>query len=246
MVIRKVVNDFVKNNPSFIGAKIIFSRSRQTDSLSVEEYLNQAISLKSQFPNFMCGFDLVGQEDLGKPLQDFIPELLNPNILNSMDYFFHAGETNWYGTTTDENLFDAIMMHPKRIGHGYALNKHPLLGNLVKQLDICIEVNPLSNQVLHLVKDLRNHPAAYFIANNFPMVVSSDDPGFWGATPLSHDFYVTFLGIASAHADLRLLKQLAINSIKYSCMSPNQKTVAFKKWRYSWNKWIENVVSMRN
>lgn len=210
----------------------------------MEEYLNEAVTLKSQFPNFMCGFDLVGQEDLGKPLQEFIPELLGTP--NTMDFFFHAGETNWYGTTTDENLFDAVMMHPKRIGHGYALNKHPLIVDLVKQLDICIEVNPLSNQVLHLVKDLRNHPAAYFIANNFPMVVSSDDPSFWNAAPLSHDFYVTFLGIASAHADLRLLKQLAINSIKYSCMSPNQKAAAFKKWRFSWNRWIKDVVSLRN
>ncbi|KAL5291183.1 CECR1.2 family protein [Megaselia abdita] len=190
-IVKKVVNDFVNKNPSFIGTKVIFSRIRRTDSMSVKEYLNKAVSLKSDFPDFMCGFDLVGQEDLGKTLQDFLPELLSKT--GSMDYFFRAGETNWYGTTTDENLFDAILMRPKRIGHGYALNKHPLLGDLVKQLDICIEENPLSNQILNLVKDLRNHPAAYFIANNYPIVISSDDPGFWGATPLSRDFYITFL-----------------------------------------------------
>ncbi|KAL5291028.1 CECR1.2 family protein [Megaselia abdita] len=243
-VIEKVVEDFIKKNPSFIGAKVIFSKSRRTEPISVEEYLNEAVTLKSQFPNFMCGFDLVGQEDLGKPLQEFIPELLSKT--DSMNYFFHAGETNWYGTTTDENLFDAVLMLPKRIGHGFALNKHPLIVDIIKHNDICIEVNPLSNQVLHLVKDLRNHPAAYFIANNIPMVVSSDDPGFWGAAPLSHDFYVTFLGIASVHADLRLLKQLAINSIQYSCMSPNEKTVAFQKWRSSWNLWIKEVASLKN
>lgn len=223
---------------------MISSRFRRTDAQSVQEYLQEAVIMKAQFPNFMCGFDLVGQEDLGKPLKDFIPELLNTP--NSLEYFFHAGETNWYGTTSDENLFDAVMLHSKRIGHGYALNKHPVLAELVKKLDICIEVNPLSNQILHLVKDLRNHPAAYFLANNFPMVISSDDPGYWGAAPLSDDFYVTFLGIASAHADLRLLKQLAINSIKYSCMSQNQKKVAFKKWRSEWFQWIRNVVSLSN
>ncbi|KAL5291182.1 CECR1.2 family protein [Megaselia abdita] len=237
-IVKKVVNDFVNKNPSFIGAKVIFSRNRRTDSLSVKEYLNEAVALKSDFPDFMCGFDLVGQEDLGKTLQDFLPELLSKT--GSMDYFFHSGETNWYGTISDENLFDAILMRPKRIGHGYALNKHPLLGDLIKQLDICIEVNPLSNQILNLVKDLRNHPAAYFIANNYPMVISSDDPGFWGATPLSHDFYITFLEIASAHSDLKLLKQLAMNSIQYSCMSPKEKDVAFQKWRSSWNRWIKD------
>lgn len=237
-----MIEDFSRNNPSFIGAKVIFSRSRLTDPTTVEEYLKDAMTLKSQFPNLICGFDMVGQEDLGKPLQYFLPELLK--VANSMDFFFHAGETNWYGTTTDENLFDAVLLRTKRIGHGFALNKHPTLANLVKERDICIEVNPLSNQVLHLVKDLRNHPAAYFIANNFPMVISSDDPGFWGAAPLSHDFYATFLGIASAHADLRFLKQLAMNSIKYSCMDPNMKNMAFEKWRQNWNKWIENIVSV--
>lgn len=234
----------MRKNPSFIGAKVIYSRYRRVDPQTVEEYLQDAVLMKTQFPNFMCGFDLVGQEDLGRPLKDFIPEFLNtPNFI---DYYFHAGETNWYGTTSDENLFDAVMLRSKRIGHGYALNKHPLLAELVKELDICIEVNPISNQELLLVKDLRNHPAAYFIANNFPMVISSDDPGYWGAAPLSDDFYVTFLGIASAHADIRLLKQLAINSIKYSCMSPNQKSVAFKKWRSKWYQWIKYVVSTRN
>lgn len=34
-----------------------------------------------------------------------------------------------------------------RIGHGYALAKHPTLLQLVKERDIAIEINPLSNQV---------------------------------------------------------------------------------------------------
>lgn len=243
-IIQKVVDDFVAKNPSFIGAKIILSKSRNTDNQTVEKYLTEAMSLKSQFPDSICGFDLVGQEDIGKPLKEFIPELLN--MKEKMDFFFHAGETNWYGTTTDENLIDAVLLGSKRIGHGYALNKHPLIVNLIKDRDIAVEVNPLSNQILNSVKDLRNHPAAYFIANNVPMVVSSDDPGFWKAAPLSHDFYVTFFGIAPAYADLRFLKQLALNSIKYSCMSEDEKKVASSKWKHNWKAWIKDVVDLKN
>lgn len=223
---------------------MIYSKHRPVDSSSVAEYLKEALNLKSQYPNQICGFDFVGQEDLLTPLKDFLSVLMNTS--NSIDYFFHAGETNWYGTSIDENLLDAVMMHSKRIGHGYALNKHPAIANLVKENDICIEVNPISNQVLHLVKDLRNHPAAYLIANNFPIVISSDDPGFWGAAPLSDDFYVTFLGIAPAQADLRFLKQLALNSIKYSCITETQKAVALTKWKNLWNQWIHFVASMNN
>ena len=48
-------------------------------------------------PDFFIGFDLVGQEDLGQPLLKFADELLEAKNTTSLQYFFHAGETNWQG-----------------------------------------------------------------------------------------------------------------------------------------------------
>lgn len=63
-------------------------------------------------------------------------------------------------------------MNTKRIGHGYSLYKHPILWAAFKEKDIAIEISPISNQVLHLVQDLRNHPASFYISENIPIVVS--------------------------------------------------------------------------
>jgi len=69
-------------------------------------------------------------------------------------------------------------------------------------------------QVLGLVSDLRNHPAATLIQEGFPMILASDDMGTWEAQGLSDDFYEAFMGMTSKTTDLRLLKRLVFNSIK--------------------------------
>lgn len=197
------------------------------------------IPFQEKYPDFLAGFDLVGQEDLGRPLSEFVEQLLQ--VPDTIDFYFHAGETNWYGSSVDENLIDALLLGTKRIGHGFGLVKHPVVLDMVKKLNVAIEVNPVSNQVLQLISDFRNHPCSQFFADGYPVVISSDDPSFWKASPLSHDYYIAFLGIASQHADLRLLKKLALNSIQYSSLSVDEKFNALTKWQVKWEEFLDHV-----
>ena len=95
---------------------------REVNDETFSTYLPIMLKLQKNFPEFVAGFDLVGQEDrgnlkehsfliinnkllenfVGRPLIDFAEKLLKyPENIN---FFFHAGESNWMGTSSDENL----------------------------------------------------------------------------------------------------------------------------------------------
>lgn len=71
-----------------------------------------------------------------------------------------------------DTQIDAVLLGTKRIGHGFAIVKYPNILKLVKERKIGIEVNPISNQVLKLVDDLRNHPSAILFSDDYPVVIS--------------------------------------------------------------------------
>lgn len=75
-------------------------------------------------------------------------------------------------STCFEPQIDAVLLGTKRIGHGFGIVKYPNVLKMVKERKIGIEVNPLSNQVLKLVDDLRNHPCAVLMSDDYPVVIS--------------------------------------------------------------------------
>ncbi|XP_041471477.1 adenosine deaminase AGSA-like isoform X1 [Lytechinus variegatus] len=243
----RVLQDFKNQYPDdFVGGKIILSSLRYpVNRTLVEDQLNLAMDFRKKYPEFFAGYDLVGEEDSGGPLIAYINELLTPSQLGvDLPFFFHAGETDWEGEFVDRNLIDAVLLNTSRIGHGYAINKHPVVMETIKSKGIAIELNPISNQILHLVHDLRDHVGAGLIADDFPVVVSSDDPIVWEALPLSHDYYMAFMAMSGESTGLTLLKQLAINTIKYSAMTQAEKSAASTLWQAKWDRFITEMIAM--
>lgn len=118
----------------------------------------------------MLGFDLVGNENQLRPLIDFIEPLLYFRKRQAEEgleipFVFHAGETLGDGDFPDNNVYDALLLGAKRIGHGLALEvilydvhtnmylrfslvKHPKLMQACREQGIMLEVCPISYVLL--------------------------------------------------------------------------------------------------
>ncbi|XP_055900700.1 adenosine deaminase AGSA-like isoform X1 [Biomphalaria glabrata] len=235
-IYKQVTEEFVRENPDFLGAKIIMSGLRFFESSAIKESVKVAKTLRQKYPHFFAGYDLVGQEDPNNPLTFYSATLRQAS--KELPYYFHAAETNWQETDVDYNLVDALLLNTRRIGHGYGISKHPKLMEIIRERKIAVEVSPISNQLLGLVSDLRNHPMASLMASGYPVVISSDDPGTWEAAPLSHDFFMAFMNLAGKETGLAFLKQLALNSFEYSAMNRSEKSRAKLLWTSKWNSFI--------
>ena len=113
----------------------------------------------------VIGFDMVNEEDFTPELDAFMPQIVEAiykakGMGKDFPLYLHCGETNDKSHT---QLYDAILLGTKRIGHGFHLAFHPDLMKLVKEKDICIECCPVSNFVLGYTLDLRCHPTRSFL-----------------------------------------------------------------------------------
>jgi adenosine deaminase CECR1 len=224
-----------RDNPELKVKYIIYSLRSATRE-QIAQSLDFALDQRAANPGLIVGYDLVEEEDKEHTNLYFINELIDARHKAeersiTLPLYLHSGESNW---TENENVLDAILLDAKRIGHGIALFKHPLLMQMVKERSIAIEVCPISNQVLGFVADLRNHPAVLYINSGLPVVICPDDPALWKST-FSHDFYAAFMAWG---LDLKCLKQLVMNSLIYSAMGPIEKERALELWRGKWAKFI--------
>lgn len=97
-----VLNEFKREYPLFIGAKFIYAKNKYTSIESVPwRYFETATQFHLKYPQLMVGFDLVGQEDKAPPLMSYAQHIVQ--LPDDLKLFFHAGETNWFGSV-DENL----------------------------------------------------------------------------------------------------------------------------------------------
>ena len=106
---------------------------------------------------------MVNEEDYNMKMDQFLEQILatKQRLGDRFHVYFHAGESY---SRTNKELYDAILLGTKRIGHGFAIARSPSLLEMVKKEKICIECCPVSNFVLGYCLDLRCHPVRGLLA----------------------------------------------------------------------------------
>ena len=170
------------------GVKIIYCTPRSIPRQRMQSELGDCLKPKTEFPELICGFDLVGAEDRPNSIGfygDLLVAFQETCKKEKLDipFMFHAGETLLDTGGSDDpknsNLFDSLLLHAKRIGHGYALLKHPLLLQRYKEKKICLELCPISNEILHLCGNAREHPFPQLLAAGLHCTLNADNPSLF-------------------------------------------------------------------
>lgn len=229
-----------KIDPEF-SLKVIHANLRFRSEDTIWDDMERTVNYKKQYPDLLAGYDLVAEEDAGNPTLFHAKNFIRMDSLGksenaSLPLFLHDGESNWVST---ENLYDAILLGTKRIGHGFNLFRFPSLINRVLKDDICLEINPLSNQILGYVRDLRLHPASTYLRRGVNCTISSDDPMIFNYKGLSYDYWNVFM---AWELDLAAMKKLSMNGILYSALDPTEKEKALKIWNERWDLFIDNTL----
>ncbi|KAK9781465.1 putative Adenosine deaminase domain-containing protein [Seiridium cardinale] len=246
---RKIVETFKaykKQTPStnICGLKVIYCTPRSFPADKVKASLDECLAFKTgEFRDYIAGFDLVGEEAQGKPLKAFVPQFLEfkrkcreHNV--DIPFLFHCGETLEIGGDTDGNLFDALLLDSKRIGHGFALARKPYLIAEFKKRNICLELCPISNQVLGLTPRMNGHAMYDLLANDVHCTVNSDNGTLFKST-LSHDFYEVMVG--SKAMNLHGWRQLIEWSISHASLDSHEREKLRNTWEPLWNAFIDWV-----
>lgn len=170
----------------------------------------------------IVGINLVQAEDGPISRRDYQKQMA---LLKSLHAYYpdvhialHAGELNPEAVSPRDLRFhiqDAIFTgQAERIGHGVSIafenNATDLLGYMAKH-GIPVEINLTSNQKILNIKG-QHHPLNYYLNNQVPVVLSTDDEGIL-RTDLTREYVKAVL---THGIDYNTLKNINRNTLTYS------------------------------
>lgn len=236
------IRDAIQQDVSAFEVKLILTTGRIQTPSDVEhtrQFLRRVSRLRARFSDVIVGVDFVGQEHDGNKIRDYWEDysILKQefDLGGELPLLLHAGETQ---DPQNSNLEAALQLGATRLAHGINLEAFPNLEQRLISQEIPLEICPISNQMLGYVRNLRWHPAAGYIRRGVPCVLGSDDPLLFGNHGLSFDFWAAWIywGLS-----LSELKQLATNSLRYSCLGADEKAQRLLAFEGEWTEYLKKL-----
>lgn len=115
-IIKEAVNHIKDDYPNF-ELRLIITGLKIVGRPHILKMIANIIEGR-QYSDLIAGFDMVNEEDFTPPIFDFVNEILDGKKKDhkKLPCFFHCGETH---DRDNMNVFDAILLDSKRIGHGF-------------------------------------------------------------------------------------------------------------------------------
>lgn len=112
--------------------KIIVCGLKVVGKEHIQLMLDKIEERKDDENQMIVAFDMVNEEDYTMPIDSFLEQILETKkrVGDKFQVILHAGESY---SNKNKELYDAILLGTKRIGHGFALAKHPKLIEMVKE-----------------------------------------------------------------------------------------------------------------
>lgn len=136
----------------------------------------------------------------------------------------HAGEADG-----PESIWGALEdLRVERIGHGVRCIEDPALVEALRISQTPIEVCPVSNYCLGIVKQDETHPLREMFDAGLNCCVNSDDPAMFSTSLVNE--YIT---LAAQGFSWRELRQLNLNALEAAFLSNRER----EHFRDQWNHW---------
>jgi adenosine deaminase len=220
--------DHLQYNLDF--SKIVRAINRGIDwarnSFGIETNIRIDLVRTSTHEETMKWLDLIEQNphnivsvDIGGPEAEYSPKPFTDAYERAREMGLHtvahAGES-----AGPQSIWDAIeYLKVERIGHGVSAREDPKLIALLKEKQIGIEMNPMSNVRTNVVKSIHDHPIRDFYDKGLLVTVSSDDPSLFH-TDMNNEYIQIHKHLGFSVAELF---QISLNGIETAFIDEKKK-----------------------
>lgn len=205
----KIISAIKSQVPPSLSLRVFAGIPRDKDKKETLKWAKKALTTP-----FLDGIDLHGDETKGHHPK-FFSEIFQKARSKGLFTKAHAGE--FLGPKSIKETLKHLKI--KRIEHGITALEDPKLVVFLKKEKITLDICPISNLKMGLVKNLNEHPIKEFYRKGILVTVSTDDPLIFGQT-LTSELQLLIKNLGFSLFDIAKITK---NAFSASLLSESEK-----------------------